>query len=94
MIENSDFNAQTAKIGWRDLEQFFAAGKVLHVAAGQDLVSIATWLANDEAEKIALLIDAELIAFVNDEQAAQWVRNDAELWAVVVSPLVVVQDIE
>ena len=87
-------NAETAKIAFRELQRFFAAGKLMHVAAGLDLVETALAVQQDEVARIESLIADRHIARVSDEQARAWIEADAELWAVVVKPWVLVQPID
>lgn len=84
-------NAETAKIPWRELQRFFAAGKVMYVDPGMDLVETALAVQQDEVAQIETWIGEKRIARVSDEQARTWIEADAVLWAVVVKPWVLVQ---
>jgi len=86
-------NAQTAKIPWRDLQRFFAAGKVLLVATELDLVDVAHALRDDQVKRVESWSGRGWISPVNSSQAKDWIANDASLWAVVVKPWVLVQAI-
>ncbi|MBK5966581.1 hypothetical protein CCR95_21515 [Thiocystis minor] len=85
-------NQETARIPWRDLQRFFAQGKVIWVRDGLDLIETALLIARDDAPTI----DAEMarggIVPVPDRQARDWFETDASLWAVVVKPWVLVQE--
>ena len=83
---------ETATIAWSDLQRFFAAGKVIVVAAGTSLVEVAAQLHNDNKHTFQQWIDKNTVAAVSDEQAKHWFETDATLWAVVVSPWVLVQE--
>lgn len=88
----TDLATQTARIPWRELQRFFAAGQTIAVAPGTDLVATAEQVMADDADAMRALIDAGQVAAVSDEQARDWIAADAEVWAVVVKPWVLVQD--
>ena len=52
-----EFNASAAKIAWRELERYHAAGRVRVLSGGQDLIAVACDLAEDRAAPIQSLID-------------------------------------
>ncbi|MGF6657505.1 hypothetical protein OKW34_008095 [Paraburkholderia youngii] len=83
---------ETAKIGWSELERFFARGILLHVARDLDLVSVAEAIANDDTTQVAQWLSSGLVERVQSETAADFAARDPELWAVVVSPWVCVQE--
>lgn len=85
---------ETARIKWRELQRFFAQGAVLNVDASLDLVHIASLFADDNAKELEPLLGKLLIHQPSNEQARTWYNDDAELWSVVVSPYVLVQDKE
>lgn len=82
---------ETARYPWKELIRQFAAGNVVVVADGLDLVEVAYWMASDNATAIAPLLASGQLAKVSDEQAQQWLKDEAELWTVVVKPWIVVQ---
>lgn len=82
---------ETACYPWKELIRQFAAGNVVVVADGLDLVEVAYWMASDNATAIAPLLASGQLAKVSDEQAQQWLKEEAELWTVVVKPWIVVQ---
>ena len=83
--------AETAKVNWGELEKFFARGVLMQVSAKCNLVEVAAQMACDESDVIASLIKNEELVGLSVEQAKKWSETDAELWAVVVSPWVIVQ---
>ncbi|HEX3379357.1 MAG TPA: DUF2288 domain-containing protein [Paraburkholderia sp.] len=83
---------ETAKIGWSELERFFARGILLRVTRDVDLVSVAEAIANDDTTQVAQWLSAGLVERVQSETAADFAARDPELWAVVVSPWVCVQE--
>lgn len=83
---------ETARISWQELEPFFARGVLLWVAADADLPGIAEGLAEDQRDQVAAWLESGQLRKVEAEQAADFVARDPELWAVVVSPWVVIQE--
>ncbi|CAG9264374.1 DUF2288 domain-containing protein [Paraburkholderia unamae] len=83
---------ETAKIDWQDLERFFAQGKLLRVARDLDLVSVAEAIANDDGTAVTQWLSAGLVERMQAETAADFAARKPELWAVVVSPWVCVQE--
>lgn len=86
-------SGETAKIAWSELMRFFAAGRVVYVEADLDLVSTAVEFALNDKAAIQLKMKRKNIAWVEDKQAIDWTESDATLWAVVVAPWVLVQEI-
>jgi hypothetical protein len=84
--------AETAKIGWPELERFFARGMLLRVALDLDLVSVAEAIASDDTTQVTQWLSAGLVERVQAETAADFAARDPDLWAVVVSPWVCVQE--
>ena len=89
-----DIHAGTAKIAWSELQRFFAAGKAIHVAYDLDLVEVALQISGDNTGAVKQLMDSGKLAPVSDDQARYWIDSDASVWAVVVKPWVLVQDIK
>lgn len=84
--------AETAKIGWPELERFFARGILLHVARDLDLVSVAEAIASDDKAQVTQWLSAGFVERMPAETAADFAARDPNLWAVVVSPWVCVQE--
>ena len=91
-LERAKIIGETARIPWRDLQRFFAAGKLLWIDSELDLVDIAYAVQQDDVTQIEALTGSGQIAVVSDDQARGWYHSDAELWAVVVKPWVLVQE--
>jgi hypothetical protein len=83
---------ETAKIDWQDLERFFAQGKLLSVARDLDLVSVAEAIASDDAAHVTQWLSAGHVERMQPATAADFAERKPELWAVVVSPWVCVQE--
>ncbi|HEX7684317.1 MAG TPA: DUF2288 domain-containing protein [Trinickia sp.] len=84
--------AETAKIGWPELERFFARGMLLRVARDLDLVTVAAAIAEDDKEQVTQWLSSGLVERMQSETAADFAARDPNLWAVVVSPWVCVQE--
>lgn len=85
-------NGETAKIQWRELQNFFARGMVFQVAGNLDLVQVAAAIAQDDKGAVEAWLAAGQLARVSDEQAQDWWSRDPDLWAVVVAPWILVQE--
>ena len=92
-IYRAKINLETSKIAWKELQRFFAGGKALMVSADLDLVDVAFQMSKDHVEQIQQWAMAGKLALVSDEQARVWIEADALVWAVVVSPWVLVQPV-
>ena len=86
-------NQETSKIAWKELQRFFAAGMALAVAEDLDLIEVAFQVSEDNAAQIREWMEAGKFGKVSDEQAGAWYDSDALLWAVVISPWVLVQPV-
>lgn len=84
-------NRETARLPWTELLKHFAAGTVVWVADSLDMVDVAVRVSHDDKANITQWMNAGLLAKVSDQQAQGWLESNAELWAVVVSPFILVQ---
>ena len=83
---------ETGTIPWLQLQPWFAQGKVIWVAGELDLVEVGFQFSEDNKGQFERWISEGLVAPVNDEQALTWFEQQAELWALVLKPYVLVQD--
>ena len=67
-------NLETAQIPWKELERFFAAGRIISVDDSVDMIQVATLMANDDAKAISDMLENKQIERVTDGQA-NLVRN-------------------
>lgn len=86
-------NTETGKIRWFELARFFAAGKAVFVDEKLDLIKVAISFADDNRQAIEKLMVDGCVGLVNDKQAAGWTECNAWVWAVVISPWVLVQPV-
>ena len=92
-ILRAKVNMETSRIDWKELQRFFAGGAAVEVSTRLDLVEVALQMHADNKAQIESWLSAGTIGKVTDAQAAAWLAADAEVWAVVVSPWVLVQNI-
>lgn len=85
-------NLETSLINWHDLQTYYARGHVVRVAPDLDLLDVAAELAADNKERFEQWMNEERIGDVPPDMARAWYDRNAELWAVVVAPWVLVQD--
>ena len=90
-LVRAKLNTETAKIGWSELQRFFAAGQTLYVSPGLDLIDVALAFQQDNTKQVKLWLEQELVSPVSDAQAGEWINHNNLLWSVVVKPWVLVQ---
>ncbi|MFA5825267.1 MAG: DUF2288 domain-containing protein [Gallionellaceae bacterium] len=93
-ILRTKVNLETARIAWKELQRFFASGSAISVTADLDLVEVAFQISEDNKKQVAQWLSGGKIGPVTDAQALIWYEADADVWAVVVSPYVLVQEVK
>ena len=93
-VYRTKINQETSRIAWKELQRFFASGAVVLVMADLDLVEVAFQISEDNQQQVAQWLNVGKIAKVTDEQALAWYEAEADVWAVVVSPYVLIQEIK
>lgn len=83
--------SETARINWHELQKFYAGGSVITVDPNLDLVDVAYAFSCDDKARVADWLANTLICRTSEQQARQWLAANTELWAVVISPWVLVQ---
>ena len=83
---------ETSTIEWNALQPFFAKGDLLWVEPGLDLIEAAQAVTQDDAAKVSAWMASGLLGRMTGEQALDVLERDPQLWAVVVSPWVMVQE--
>lgn len=91
-IEKAKVNLETSLIPWSELQRYFAAGLVIAVSKELDLVEVAYQFSLDNKTAVENWLQSGLLGHVSDQQAGSWFDNNAELWAVVVKPWILVQN--
>jgi hypothetical protein len=90
-VYRAKVNLETSRIAWKELQKYFASGAVVAVSSKLDLVEVAYQMSVDNKEQVAQWLADGLLGKATDEQAAAWYAADADMWAVVISPWVLVQ---
>lgn len=93
-ILRAKVNMETSRIAWKELQRFFASGVAIAVSTKLDLVEVALQMHGDNKGQFENWLASGTLGKVTDAQALTWLTEDAELWAVVVSPWVLVQEIK
>ena len=83
---------ETSTIEWKALQPFFAKGDLLWVEPELDLIEAAQAVTQDDAEKVAAWMASGVLCKMTEAQALDVLERDPQLWAVVVSPWVMVQE--
>ena len=91
-ILRAQLNGETGQLSWKELERHFARGVVIRVARSLDLVAVAASIAQDDKYNVERWISEDLIGCATNEQALDWQQRQANFWAVVTAPWVLVQE--
>lgn len=83
---------ETAIIEWKALERFWAKGDLIWVDSDLDLIEVAEAMAENRSEAFAQWRNAGTVGALSAEQALDLQQRDPEIWAVVVSPFVLMQE--
>ena len=59
-------NLETAQIPWKELERFFAAGRIISVDDSVDMIQVATLMASDDTKAISEMLEKKQIGRVTD----------------------------
>jgi hypothetical protein len=90
-IDRINLNLETSRIAWKELQRFFASGAAIFVSEALDLIEVAVQISKDNQAQVLQWMEAGLVCRVTEAQALAWYEGDAEVWAVVVRPYVLVQ---
>lgn len=84
---------ETARISWPELERLFASGRLVRIGPELDLIAVGEAMAADDSARLKRWMQADQAGLLDDETARRWADNpDCELWALVISPWVLVQE--
>ena len=90
-LQYARINMETAQITWKELERFFAGGRLISVIDSIDMIKVAQLMEADDVQSIQAMLERKEIERLTDEQAKIWAESDPMLWAVVVKPWILVQ---
>lgn len=91
--EKAKILAQTAKISWKEIEQFYAQGKLILVSNDLDLVEVGYAISLDDATQVIEWMESGSLKKDFNVQAKEWAENNSELWSVVIKPWVLIQKV-
>jgi len=86
-------NLEAGKLRWSELQRHFARGMVVKVEPGLDLLEVAACMASDDMSCFSNWMEQGLISRAADRDALAWHEREAEFWAVVAAPWVLVQEV-
>lgn len=92
-LEKEKIKLETAKIYWSELQRFFAKGEAIWISTQLDLIEVAYHFSIDDKAQVQIWLNEKTIAQVPDELALEWFNSNTQLWAVVIKPFVLVQEI-
>jgi hypothetical protein len=78
-------------INWKELERFFASGKLIIINNDLDIIDVAYKFNIDDSDLISSWIESDKLGFVTDEQAKSWSKVNKEFTCIVVAPWVLIQ---
>lgn len=87
-------NHDTARIHWSELAEAQQQGLVVKVSTDLDLIETACQFTLDNSEQVQAWMERAQVQKVDAEQAQGWGDEDRSLWAVVVAPWVLVQELK
>jgi hypothetical protein len=87
----AQLNLETGRISWQELQPFFAKGQTIYVAPELDLIQVARTFVDDDSSQVQAWMADSRVGEVTADQARDWIERDADMWAVVVKPWVLVQ---
>jgi hypothetical protein len=93
-LEKEKIQLETAKIYWSELQRFFAKGEAIWISTQLDLIDAAYQFSVDNKSQVQEWLNNKTIAQVPDELALEWFNSNTQLWAVVIKPFVLVQEID
>ena len=92
-VLRAKINSETGCVRWPLLERHYARGVLVSVAADLDLVTVAVAMATDDQQRFNDWLAAGKVHHATPQDAMDWHGRDAELWAVVAAPWVLVQEV-
>ena len=93
-FKRASVNLETARIAWKELQRYFASGVAIQVSNDLDLIEVAYQISEDNKAQVGKWMEAGQVGRVSDAQALAWYEADADVWAVVARPYVLVQSVE
>ena len=92
-ILRTHLNGETGKLGWPELQRYFARGVVIVVTRDLDLVEVAARIAQDDKAAVENWLTQSRMRRATAEDAQDWETRRPSFWAVVTAPWVLVQEV-
>ncbi|MEM7401910.1 MAG: DUF2288 domain-containing protein [Pseudomonadota bacterium] len=92
--EKAKIVSETAKINWKELETFFAQGKLILIDRSLDLIDVAFTISTDDAKQVSEWMESELVLRDFTHKAIAFEKDNKELWSVVIKPWVLIQELK
>jgi hypothetical protein len=86
-----ELKKEVGVINWKELERFFASGKLIIINNDLDIIDVAYKFNIDDSDLISSWIESDKLGFVTDEQAKSWSKVNKEFTCIVVAPWVLIQ---
>lgn len=90
----AEIKKEIGLIAWKDLAHFFAQGSAVAIHTELDLAEVALQFTHNNTAAVSTWMREGKVAKVSDEQARAWFDADQAVRAIVISPWVLVQEIE
>ena len=85
-------NGQTGRIAWHELQRYYARGVVREVAKGLDLIAVGGAIIDNNKGQVEAWIEGGQLSVPEVNRSLEWHERDADLWALVIAPWVLVQE--
>ncbi len=86
-------NQETSKIPWSELQRFFAQGLAVYISSSLDLIDVADAFSKDNITLVDKWMRQQKVHLVTDQQAGKWIQEETQVWAAVVKPWILIQNI-
>tara|TARA_B100002019_G_scaffold173149_1_gene149640 strand:+ start:1832 stop:2146 length:315 start_codon:yes stop_codon:yes gene_type:complete len=88
-----DLKKEVGVINWKEVERFFASGKLIVINDDLNIIDVASKFNTDDSDQIGSWIENDKLGFVTDDQAKSWSNVNKEFACIVVAPWVLIQKV-
>ena len=92
--EKAKIVSETAKIHWKEIETFFAQGKLILVDESLDLIEVGYAISVDDTQQVKQWMQDNLLSREFTQKAIDFEKDNKELWSVVIRPWVLIQPLK
>ncbi len=89
--EKAKIVSETAKIHWKELERFFAQGKLILVDESLDLIEVGYAISVDDSKQVNHWMQENLLLREFTQKAITFEKDNKKLWSVVIRPWILIQ---